>query len=754
MMILSAVDIAAGNRIAVMVQSANGDGIPPGVVVTLLAGDSIVYVSEPGRNGTVLIDSVSSGKYVLEADALGYDLYRKDLQVAGDMDIHVSMTEVATTLLDEVTVSADKSELVTRTANGQMFYLSKEARRMSNPFFALREIPILISDPSTSSVTTIDGVQPLILINGNRVNSGIAPVMPSEIESVEVITNPSARYSKDGIQAVVNIKLKEKRAPYQWYELATRHEIPLSDGFGVGYFEVGNPRISLYGRAAVDYKYHQDSHTESASEDVGYKRRYAGDTRLNGGNVLGELLLKGNPTERDYYAVQIYYTGDRTKSTRTTEGILDTDNDIKYRSSGYDRNRSHILTAGAYYKRTFDNGDDLELMMSYNYNRNKLTSDETYGYGTQYNTDEVYTRMFDNTRNSASVSAEYNKEFGYTRFLGAGARVSLSDDRVEHVHDPYSLFRHRRLYHNAYISWAQNFWGRVWLSVSAGYSVTWLKADIHRNHYARFLGTARINWNINNNNSLSVYYQQNNTSPQVSQLNPFDTSTDPLVINRGNPYLRPENYFQIPVKYTFNYRRLYVSPSFTYCRYSHNISSSGYTDDEGRYVSTYVNSGTYAYRTVSATVGYSRSTFNVSVTGKWSDIKYSTLPWRDQYSISANASYKIGKIFVLADMYYTNRSWDRLGHTDNIGLSSSGIQLNYFFTDDFYVAARLQNFTGDVRTRTYVRNGTYTSVLESVNKESGLRPWILVRYTFRKNQKQKIRLEKVLESTEKGIHLK
>ena len=50
-------------------------------------------------------------------------------------------------------------------------------------------------------------------------------------------------------------------------------------------------------------------------------------------------------------------------------------------------------------------------------------------------------------------------------------------------------------------------------------------------------------------------------------------------------------------------------------------------------------------------------------------------------------------------------------------------------------------------------DGSYHSVTNTRYKECSLRPWILIRYTFRKSQKRKIKLEKVLNSYEKGISI-
>lgn len=94
--------------------------------------------------------------------------------------------------LTELVVEGDKSTIVTRTANGEKFYLSKEAKESGNPYIALKEIPTIISNDATSTVTMLNGAAPKILIDGNWENSGINPINPKDIEYVEVIDAPSA----------------------------------------------------------------------------------------------------------------------------------------------------------------------------------------------------------------------------------------------------------------------------------------------------------------------------------------------------------------------------------------------------------------------------------------------------------------------------------------------------------------------------------------------------------------------------------
>ena len=85
--------------------------------------------------------------------------------------------------------------------------------------------------------------------------------------------------------------------------------------------------------------------------------------------------------------------------------------------------------------------------------------------------------------------------------------------------------------------------------------------------------------------------------------------------------------------------------------------------------------------------------------------------------------------------------------------STAELQVNYNFTPDFYIGACLTHATGEYHTRTVTRSGNYMEIANVRYRDSNLRPWIILRYTFRKNSDRKIKLNKVLNSQEKGISL-
>ena len=489
--------------------SMNGKvGIANGYVLLIQDG-KIFKTTSSDKKGHFSLSNVPDGNYAIEVTCLGYQTVCDSLCIT-ETTKRIYKLEEETKILDEVTVVADRSQIVRRTANGEVFYLSADAKKMTNPFMALQEIPTIISDVNTSSVKMLNGETPLILINGNMVNSGIGPISPADIESVEVVNSVSARYLQEGVTSILNIKLKKQTKPYLWLEGATRHEIPLDNGFGVGYFEVGNHKVSLYGRAAYHYKYHDDVESLVNRENTGYKQSYNLSTRNDGSKWIGELLLKYQMTARDYFAAQIYDSYHATKENGSARGFYKTDISQAYGFNSLDKNRSNILTTSLYYKHTFTKNSELELRLAYNFNKNKYTANRRDFYDEQLYEDDT---RYDNKRHHNYNQYMYVGYGGSCKFLRYNASIGLEG--------------------------------------------IWAKAGEVSYCYFRPRGNVSTTWFVNSHNSVRLSYRLTNTAPNVAYLNPYNTSIDSLLVSIGNPELKPQMTQYASVSYTLNVGKLY-----------------------------------------------------------------------------------------------------------------------------------------------------------------------------------------------------
>lgn len=721
--------------------------------VIVSENDSILLVVSSDKKGGFSINLHPGTHAMIEVSQIGYFSVNKEVDPDEKEIVVVLRRNADVSLLNEVEVSADRSGYVKRIANGQRFFLSAEAKKMNDPFMALKEIPLLISDPANASITTLSGKSPLILIDGIEVNSGIKPILPADIESVEVINAVSARYLSKGVSAIVNIKLRKDRAPYLWTELSTRHEMPVRKGFGVWYFEVGNKKCSLYGRAAYDYLHHDDTNGSVSQQNTGYSRDYAWSTRKNGHSWIGELLFKYAPGENDYLAVHAYAKRDNADSDTRADGeYMSLPDVMPYEMVSGDRDRSNVYTASAYYKHIFQDKSYFVAKGAYNRNVNKLASDGVEDFGAE---SRRIAHDFHSTRNSGSLDLNYTKNFADGSNLDVGSQTTFRSDGI--TTHPYPKFRHKYYDEYLYASYS-GMAGNLSYMASLGMNMIWLKAAEKSNSYVRPRSNASVTYSFNDNNSLQLAYQGNNTSPNAAYLNPYNTSTDSLVVVCGNPYLTPQMSNGVSLDYTYNKGGFYGSLSGGADFYSDMIEAAGYTNADGVYVSTYENLGKYKEIYAGANLSYrfNAGAFRGRVYGGLGFTRkfYAGYDPRNEmnYSIGFASWYK--KWYFGMDCYLQPREYTEISIIRNDRPTMANIQVNYNITPNLYVAVMLQGFAGTPKAKVITDNGTYHSVAITRTPEMGLHPWVLIRWNMRKHADRKIKLGRVLDSREDGIKLK
>ena len=114
---------------------------------------------------------------------------------------------------------------------------------------------------------------------------------------------------------------------------------------------------------------------------------------------------------------------------------------------------------------------------------------------------------------------------------------------------------------------------------SNGKSVTDNK-EVDRNYLSLF-PTAFVNQKINKNQNIRYAYSRRVDRPNYQQLNPFVFYMDPLAVDQGNPYLKP----QFTDNYEINYSYKEVSLSLSYSDTKDMITQISQQDDATRIIS-------------------------------------------------------------------------------------------------------------------------------------------------------------------------
>lgn len=721
--------------------------------------DSVVSMQLSDVNGLITIHYEGAEAVDVEVQAIGFE--NKGVRVESDstsFTVQLKKAEKSTDL-KEVTVEADRSETMKRLANGNRFYLSSKARAKKNPFMALKEIPMLITDPIEGSVTTLKKESPLILINGVELNSGIRPISPADIEYVEVIDVVPARYLARGVTAIVNIKLRDHRPPYVWTQLLTKHELPIRMGRGAGYFEVGNEKFSLYGMTFMDYTHHNDSEGSvqqsnmgSGPDYAGYTRNYEWNNRNNFYSYRGELLFKYVPTSKDYLALRFSESNSKSFSKTTGHGVFETGEVNEYTKYSGDKNRSSVFTTSAYYKHTFTSTSDIVVTADYNNNHNRLVTDGYEHFGDKpFNMNT----LFQNRRNSGNISIDYTKSFKDGSAMMFGSRTSLRKDRIRQ--QPQSTFNYNNYSTLVYGTYAGqvkklNYMGSI------GMTPQWIKGDNISYHCINPYASASLTCQLNKYHSLRTSYSLSSGTPEARHLSPYNTSTDSLIVTRGNPDLVPQKNHSLTIDYNF-YKKKFFFQVMSYAILNTDlISACGFTDEKGVYTSTYENKGKFRSLNTAVYLGYTvgndNYNGNISLGVTHHRLLYDGHSPKDNYDLYCNITGWLKKFFVNAMVQYTPKSYSDISTTRNLRPFVAKIQASYNITENLSVSAGLEGFAGDIKTKVMTNDGTFKSVSLTKLTDSGFHPWITVIWNMRKNTKRKIKLGNVLNSNESGINLK
>lgn len=714
--------------------------------VVLAVNDSIHAAGYTNEKGEFAFKNLPLGDYILQISAFGYAPLQENYSINRDIKANFSLVP-SEVQLEEVLVTADQSQRVKRTATGEIFYLSKEAKSKGDPFMALKEIPKLRVNDVAQSINMADGSAPLILIDGIAVNSGVAPIDPADIESVEVMDIVTARYAKKGVRNIINIKVKRKTAPYLFFQTATRHDIPLRNGFGVVYSEVGNQKFSIYGRTSINYTYHDDTDIYESQQGENYAKETSKENRKDGNNYFLDLLFKWRPGEKDYLIGALYGKKNNYKSRNIGNGVYTTEAPNPFILHSEGRNNSYIATGSLFHQHRFTENKILETTLAFNGNGDKNQNELTEDYN-----EWLYEDFFKYKSNRKSGSLDINYSWNWdVHSLNIGNSTNYLNDKVDKISENNPVFHHSRWDQYLYADFNSKI-KKLYYMASVGVEGIWTKSAGFSNSYVKPRVSVSGTYTINNNNSFRLGYTLSNEAPPVGQLNPYNTSVDSLVIIKGNPMLLPAQNHVLNGSYTFNKWGFYFSPSATYTMYTDKIEPFGYSEND-IFIKTYKNLGRSERLAVGGSLNYNIAHKDIS--GSVYINAFHHVDYFDGLSPKKNFSWGAGlnldykKWSFVTEMSQSNYTYTPISRIKEV-TPYTHFQLTYKFTNLFYISAALSNGIGKSKSDAF----TYSEQYNDYSRQSRrCYPWILVRYTLRKNLKKKIGINKVINSKESGISL-
>ncbi len=536
--------------------------------------DSTMAANATTANDGTFTLNVEPGAYYLTIKFLGYDdLVVPDITAADEaIDLGTLAMGQSGVALETVEVTTERSQMVMKL-DKRVFNVGKDLTGAgNNAADILNNVPsVNVDTEGNVSLRGSNGVR--ILVDGKpsaMLSSGdldaLRRMQGDIIESVEVITNPSARYEAEGEAGIINIILKKNKQsgingsfgatlgyPENYgasYSLNyRRNQFNLFSNFGIAYQRSpgGGSSIQRFLKDDGSLLALYESETDQDRGGIGGNFQLGTDWFINDYNQLtGSLLYRRS--EDDNYAVVTYrdFDDDRTllsttiRDTEEESGNQNLESSLAYKRTFPD-NDEHVWTVDAQY--ILD--DDLELSdiaqtttgtsdpllqraSNTEYETNLLLqSDYIHPLNDSLKIEGGVRTTFRTVRNAYQV--EEANPAGTYEILGE------FDDELEYTENIAA----------AYFIGSGQF-GPLGLQVGlrgelSDVTATLLKAETtNEQDYFNLFPSASVTYQLSEVNQMQVSYSRRLSRPYFRLLLPFSNFNNPRNNTVGNPTLRPE----------------------------------------------------------------------------------------------------------------------------------------------------------------------------------------------------------------------
>ena len=575
------------------------------IKVTEQGSDKFVGGGITDAGGNFNVSGLKDGKYTLSLTFMGY----KD--VTRQFEITPAKREVQFKLLY---MAEDAKQLNEVTVTGQRATMKLEVDRKSF------DVGQLISNAGQAASDVLDNIPSIEVDNDGNVSlrgnssvevwingkaSGltsdnraqILQQLPAEsIDRVEVIDNPSAKFSAEGSAGIINIVLKKDRKAGYYGSVQAGGDTRggANTSFNVNY----NSRL-IDSYINLGYRHRANTgHMESQQTSNTYNQTYDSDSKQRGNNFFTRAGVTLHATTKDDFSLSgmLMHGGGNSYSytpyiyTAVANGLNN------YQLDRINRSRTGMdMRYGEFnYRHSFNDKHFIDFtadLSSWKMNGDNWYQDSTvvvgiddvtysYQYRPQYinnHRKELKLEYENQVTKNFKIEAGYNGNFSRENTPQESYMDNTSFDGTNASED--KLFFNRFIYkqdlHAFYTTLSYKFGalslmgglrGEYWRVNTESY--TWeqehdasLREQPFKKDYFQLFPSVFMSWQMTETQQLQLNYTRRLRRPWGGQLNSFRDTRDATTVSFGNPYLTPEfsNSFSLNYLKQWNDHSLLVS---------------------------------------------------------------------------------------------------------------------------------------------------------------------------------------------------
>lgn len=605
-------------------------------------GETLVKGSVTDVSGFFELNNLKDGEYSVSFQMMGYQTISRNITISSAKRVvklgNVTLEEESHQV-GEVSVVAQKSAMKL-DIDKKVFNVDQDISSIGGSASdVLENIPSVEVD-SEGNISLRGSQSVTVWVNGKAQgmtsdNRGdILQQLPSEsIDHIEVITNPSSKYSAEGSAGIINIVLKRDRKA--GYYGGAQASINSNGGGRVGAnINFSSPKFDAYLNIGYGRRVHKnggwtDRDYMDGDTPTGYLNQNS-DGERKGNNIFFRGGFTWHMTEKD--EISFGYMGANGKGDSETtfhyasgpylsysdprafwrKRINEGDNEMKL--NNFELSYRHDWSQGQFLEATVSTSNwkmDGDTYYDQNtYYLDLLPSGVTTGPEADAIAINAYQRQKTNLKTkNTNARVDYEMPVGANAKLQTGYEANLSRENsptetfadkalTQSIRSLFNRFKYDTDIHAAYFNWnhrpAGNAFGYQvglrgeWWSVntsSYNYEQEYEGAspDKFSRNYSDIFPTVFLSYKLSETQEMQVNYTRRLQRPFGGMLNSFKNISDSTNISYGNPELTPEFTNSLELNYLKTWDGHTLSVSAYFRPSSDVIQQIAYIDNGVRY---------------------------------------------------------------------------------------------------------------------------------------------------------------------------
>ena len=568
------------------------------------------------------------GKFDIVFSSVGKEDFRQTIELnnEGVLDLGTLYIKENENVLKGVEIVAQKP-LVKMEVDKMSYNVAEDEDSKSNTVLdMLRKVPMVTVDGqdnitvngSSSFKVYVDGM-PNVMFSSNP--SMVFKSMPATaVKSIEVITNPGAKYDAEGASGVLNIVMNKQTPaaggmPSQSYSMngyngTIRAQAGTKQLGGSAFVSGQQGKFSYSVNAMTSYNKPGDTKTELEQiQDNGVSQMMTSSNDVKTPFTMGSLSLGYQIDEMSALNLTAQINSMSMKSNGTTTTKMDGYDvaDFSYDSSTDMKNSRTSFSGSLDYQRFFNNERTQSLALTYQLNYSPSSTEMTNNFGGTRgiglpDLTSRYSENDDKTTNH-TFQLDYTMPLGTGQTLSLGGKLQFHDATSESkyylkgVYDPTtsSDYEYKNSILAGYGEYAGNF-NKLGVKTGVRYEYTWQDVEYRlgngtdfSTNYGNLVPSASLQYTISQGSNLGLTYNMRISRPGISYLNPYVDKTNPIALSYGNPNLEVEKAHNLSLVYNMFTSKLMINLNLHHNFTDNAISQYSFYDSDNLLNTTYGN---------------------------------------------------------------------------------------------------------------------------------------------------------------------